>query len=175
MKHFAWLYEHTQKHDWMATLNGNFELTGVDSPPQKCNFCPQKRELLKAWVPIRIRDIGANLWLVPSHWILTSWASDSFLNFFFFFLPTFSSPHNSMRMTFEGLFLRLLFLVQTGSRVLGNTFLLSTYGSTSCTGHPLNPIHLTFTNVDGCGQLLGSSLQEDSPDDIYVGSDTHFG
>lgn len=175
MKHFAWLYEHTQKHDWMATLNGNFELTGVESPPQKCNFCPQKGELLKAWVPIRIRDIGANLWLVPSHWILTSWASDSFLNFFSFLPPISSSPHNSMRMTFEDLFLRLLFLVQTGIRVLGNTFLLSTYGSTSCTGHPLNPMHLTFTNMDGCGQLLGSSLQGDSPDDIYMGSDTHFG
>ena len=52
-----------------------------------------------------------------------------------------------MRMIFGGLILRLLFLVQMGLGVLGNTFLLSTYASTSCIGYALKPIHLILTNM----------------------------
>ena len=52
-----------------------------------------------------------------------------------------------MRMIFGDLILRLLFLVQMGLGVLGNTFLLSTYASTSCIGYALKPIHLILTNM----------------------------
>ncbi|CAI9161017.1 unnamed protein product [Rangifer tarandus platyrhynchus] len=50
-------------------------------------------------------------------------------------------------MIFGDLILRLLFLVQMGVGVLGNSFLLSTYASTSCTGCALKPIHLILTNM----------------------------
>ena len=52
-----------------------------------------------------------------------------------------------MRMIFGDLILRLLFLVQMGLGVLGNTLLLSTYASTSCIGCALKPIHLILTNM----------------------------
>lgn len=52
-----------------------------------------------------------------------------------------------MRMIFGDSILRLLFRVQTGLGVLGNTFLLSTYASTSCTGYALKPVHLIITDM----------------------------
>nr|AIX03380.1 vomeronasal receptor type I [Panthera leo] len=50
-------------------------------------------------------------------------------------------------MMFGDLILMLLFFVQTGIGVLGNTFLLSSYASTSCIDHALRSIHLILTNM----------------------------
>nr|AFO66746.1 vomeronasal 1 receptor VN1R-Mmur066 [Microcebus murinus] len=50
-------------------------------------------------------------------------------------------------MTLGDLILKLLFMVQTGIGVLGNTFLLLTYASTSCTGQALRPTHLILSNL----------------------------
>ncbi|XP_027631198.1 vomeronasal type-1 receptor 4-like [Tupaia chinensis] len=50
-------------------------------------------------------------------------------------------------MTLDNLILRLFFLVQTGAGILGNTFLLSAYASTFCTGRTLRPTHLILINV----------------------------
>ncbi|XP_076989677.1 vomeronasal type-1 receptor 1-like [Tamandua tetradactyla] len=50
-------------------------------------------------------------------------------------------------MTFGNLILRLLFLVQTGIGILGNTFLLFTYASPLNTGHALRPMHLILANL----------------------------
>ncbi|XP_023364594.1 vomeronasal type-1 receptor 1-like [Otolemur garnettii] len=52
-----------------------------------------------------------------------------------------------MRMTLSDLILGLMFLVQTGIGVLGNTFLLVTYTSTACTCQALRPTHLILTNL----------------------------
>ncbi|NP_001160897.1 vomeronasal 1 receptor cavPorV1R641 [Cavia porcellus] len=43
--------------------------------------------------------------------------------------------------------LRLLFLVQTGIGVVGNSFLLSIYAPTSCTGRVPRPTHLILTHM----------------------------
>ncbi|XP_023364463.1 vomeronasal type-1 receptor 4-like [Otolemur garnettii] len=52
-----------------------------------------------------------------------------------------------MTMTPGDLILRLLFMLQTGTGVLGNTFLLLTYTSTACTGQTPRPTHLILTNL----------------------------
>ncbi|XP_023364461.1 vomeronasal type-1 receptor 4-like [Otolemur garnettii] len=52
-----------------------------------------------------------------------------------------------MTMTPGDLILRLLFVLQTGIGVLGNTFLLLTYTSTACTGQAPRPTHLILTNL----------------------------
>ncbi|XP_023364457.1 vomeronasal type-1 receptor 4-like [Otolemur garnettii] len=52
-----------------------------------------------------------------------------------------------MTMTPGDLILRLLFVLQTGIGVLGNTFLLLTYTSTACTGQTPRPTHLILTNL----------------------------
>lgn len=77
-----------------------------------------------------------------------------------------------MRMIFGDSILRLLFLVQTGLGVLGNTFLLSTYGSTSCTGCTLKPIHLIITNMAVANFLV--LLFKGIPQMIFIWGMTHI-
>lgn len=77
-----------------------------------------------------------------------------------------------MRMTFGDLILRLLFLVQTGIGVLGNTFLLSTYASASCTGHALRPTHLILTNMAVANFLV--LLFKGIPQMIFIWGVTHI-
>ncbi|XP_004867242.1 vomeronasal type-1 receptor 1-like [Heterocephalus glaber] len=50
-------------------------------------------------------------------------------------------------MTPGDFILKLLFLAQTGVGVVGNTFLLSAYAPTSCTGHAPRPTHLILTHA----------------------------
>uniref|UniRef100_H0XSJ9 Vomeronasal type-1 receptor n=2 Tax=Otolemur garnettii TaxID=30611 RepID=H0XSJ9_OTOGA len=50
-------------------------------------------------------------------------------------------------MTVSELILGLLFVLQTGIGVLGNTFLLITYATTACTAQALRPTHLILTNL----------------------------
>ncbi|XP_023364596.1 vomeronasal type-1 receptor 4-like [Otolemur garnettii] len=52
-----------------------------------------------------------------------------------------------MRMTLVDLILRLLFMVQTWIEVLGNTFLLFTYASRTCTSQTPRPTYLILTNL----------------------------
>ncbi|XP_021101585.1 vomeronasal type-1 receptor 1-like [Heterocephalus glaber] len=52
-----------------------------------------------------------------------------------------------MRKTPGDFILKLLFLAQTGVRVVGDTFLLSAYAPTSCTGHAPRPTHLILTHA----------------------------
>lgn len=77
-----------------------------------------------------------------------------------------------MRMIFGDSILRLLFLVQTGLGVLGNTFLLSTYASTSCTGCALKPIHLIITNMAVANFLV--LLFKGIPQMIFIWGMTHI-
>ena len=77
-----------------------------------------------------------------------------------------------MRMIFGDSILRLLFLLQTGIGVLGNTFLLSTYASTSCTGHALKPIHLILTNMAVANFLV--LLFKGIPQMIFTWGVTHI-
>lgn len=76
-----------------------------------------------------------------------------------------------MRMIFGDSILRLLFLVQTGLGVLGNTFLLSTYASTSCTGCALKPVHLIITNMAVANLVL---LFKGIPQMTFIWGITHI-
>ncbi|KAF4011308.1 hypothetical protein G4228_002500 [Cervus hanglu yarkandensis] len=75
-------------------------------------------------------------------------------------------------MIFGDLILRLLFLVQMGLGVLGNTFLLSTYASTSWTGCALKPIHLILTNMAVANFLV--LLFKGIPQMIFIWGMTHI-
>ncbi|XP_037675071.1 vomeronasal type-1 receptor 1-like [Choloepus didactylus] len=75
-------------------------------------------------------------------------------------------------MIFGNMILRLLFLVQTGIGILGNTFLLSTYASPSNIGHALRPMHFILTNLAVANFLV--LFFKGIPQMIFIWGVTHI-
>lgn len=153
MNHFAWLCEHKQTYAKMAPLSGDLISIlrkGVPKGPR---------------LPIRTGNSGADLWLVLSLWVLTSWPSGSFLSCF---LP-WSHENDFWWLDPEA-------TLPGPDGAWGPGKHLSALNLCFYILHWLCPeAHTLDYHQHGSGQLFGSSLQGDPPDDFYLGNDTHPG